>query len=135
MKKIKNACIIDDDPIFVFGAKIMLKKYNFCSNVEVYKNGKEALENMVPANRPIENFPDIIFLDLNMPVMDGWEFLEEFSKISKLGKVAIFVLSSSIDSRDLQRAKTFDVVNDFIEKPLSTDKIKQLVQKLEADVN
>ncbi|MCM4167681.1 Chemotaxis protein CheV [Arenibacter antarcticus] len=133
MKTIKQACIIDDDTIFVFGIKIMLKKNNYCSNVVVYKNGKEALENMVLANSTITNLPDLIFLDINMPVMDGWEFLDEFSKFPKASEVAIFVLSSSIDARDLERAKSYEVVRDFIEKPLSNTKLKNLIHQLETD--
>ncbi|GGW28939.1 response regulator [Arenibacter certesii] len=129
MKIIRQVCIIDDDPIFVFGAKRMLTKNNFCSNIEVFTNGKDALENILPRND--ESFPDIIFLDLNMPVMDGWEFLDEFSKSSKKCKVLLFVLSSSIDSVEVQTAKTYDVVFDFIEKPLSKDKINLLKNKLE----
>ncbi|MDX1363561.1 response regulator [Arenibacter latericius] len=128
MKTIKQVCIIDDDPIFVFGTKRMLTKNNFCSNIEVYTNGEDALESI--SLREESNFPDIIFLDLNMPVMDGWEFLDEFSKLSKKSKVLLFVLSSSIDSQEVQRAKTYDVVYDFIEKPLTKDKIGVLINKL-----
>lgn len=130
MKTIERACIIDDDPIFVFGAKIILRNSNFCSQVEVYNNGKEALEHLVPAINTEDNFPEVVFLDLNMPVMDGWEFLEEFSKFPNASKLSIYVLSSSIDSRDVIRSKAYTIVTDFIEKPLSNEKIMRLIDQL-----
>ncbi len=130
MKTVKKVCIIDDDPVFVFGAKILLRKNDFCSDVKVYKNGKEALEHIMPGGEENEDAPDVIILDLNMPVMDGWEFLDEVSKLSKIDKKPIFVVSSTIDPKEVQRIKSYDVVHDFIEKPLSKEKIRLLKDKL-----
>ena len=81
MKKIDLACIIDDDPIFVFGIKKMMELSEFCNGFIVYKNGHEALNNLKAIVSSGGKIPDVILLDLNMPILDGWQFLEEFTKV------------------------------------------------------
>ena len=128
---INNICIIDDDPIFVFGSKILLRNNSFASDYLVCQNGKEALDVITPLIESEEKLPEVIFLDLNMPIMDGWEFLDEFGKISREREIRIYILSSSVDSRDIERAKKYDMVNGFIAKPLTDVKIKELAQEIE----
>lgn len=129
--KINTAFIIDDDPIFVFGSKVLLKKHGFASNIVVFQNGKEALETIEKLLDPEGVLPEVIFLDLNMPIMDGWEFLEAFGKLSGVEDVRLYILSSSIDSRDMERAKHYDSVTDFIPKPLTDGKISELLNSIE----
>ena len=129
--KINTAFIIDDDPIFVFGSKVLLKKHGFASNIVVFQNGKEALETMEQLLDSEGVLPEVIFLDLNMPIMDGWEFLEAFGKLSGVEDVRLFILSSSIDSRDMERAKHYDSVTDFIAKPLTDGRINELLNSIE----
>tara|TARA_R110002049_G_scaffold308561_1_gene512935 strand:- start:366 stop:761 length:396 start_codon:yes stop_codon:yes gene_type:complete len=128
---INTTCIIDDDPIFVFGSKILLRNNSFASNIVVCQNGKEALDMIVAMLELGEVLPEVIFLDLNMPIMDGWEFLEEFGKLPNVQNIKIFILSSSIDSRDIEKAKQYYIVNDFIAKPLTDRKIIELLKKIE----
>tara|TARA_R100001369_G_scaffold50016_5_gene76765 strand:+ start:1824 stop:2219 length:396 start_codon:yes stop_codon:yes gene_type:complete len=128
---INTICIIDDDPIFVFGSKILLRNNSFASDYLVCQNGKEALDVITPLIESEEKLPEVIFLDLNMPIMDGWEFLDEFGKISREREIRIYILSSSVDSRDIERAKKYDMVNGFIAKPLTDVKIKELAQEIE----
>ncbi|MEG3657593.1 response regulator [Arenibacter palladensis] len=128
---INTICIIDDDPIFVFGSKILLRNNSFASDYLVCQNGKEALDVITPLIEAEERLPEVIFLDLNMPIMDGWEFLDEFGKISRERGIRIYILSSSVDSRDIERAKKYDMVNGFIAKPLTDVKIKELAQEIE----
>ena len=128
---INTICIIDDDPIFVFGSKVLLKNNSFASDYLVCQNGKEALDVITPLIESEEGFPEVIFLDLNMPIMDGWEFLDEFGKLSGEKGIRIYILSSSVDSRDMERAKNYGMVNGFIAKPLTDAKIKELVQEIE----
>ncbi|MDO6603783.1 Response regulator receiver domain-containing protein [Arenibacter palladensis] len=128
---INTICIIDDDPIFVFGSKILLRNNSFASDYLVCQNGKEALDVITPLIESEEKLPEVIFLDLNMPIMDGWEFLDEFGKISRERGIRIYILSSSVDSRDIERAKKYDMVNGFIAKPLTDVKIKELAQEIE----
>lgn len=128
---INTICIIDDDPIFVFGSKILLRNNSFASDYLVCQNGQEALDTIIPLIESEERLPEVIFLDLNMPIMDGWEFLDEFGKISRERGIRIYILSSSVDSRDIERAKKYDMVNGFIAKPLTDVKIKELAQEIE----
>lgn len=76
-----------------------------------------------------EDIPQIIFLDLNMPVMDGWEFLNEFSKIKNQirKKIDLYVVSSSIDSRDIERAKSIDIVSDYLTKPIKLNDFERIL--------
>ena len=92
MKKVDIACIIDDDPIFVFGTKKILELANFCNSFMVFQNGEEALNNLKPiVESGGPSIPDIILLDLNMPIMDGWQFLEEFTKIPSEQQILIYI--------------------------------------------
>jgi CheY-like chemotaxis protein len=77
--------------------------------------------------------PDIIFLDLSMPVMDGWEFLKEYALLQPRlkKKIALFIVSSSISPHEVERSKTFQVVTDFLIKPLAKGKIREIFEELE----
>lgn len=120
--KIETACIIDDDPIFLFGTKILLNKNNFSNSILVSENGQEAINDLQEYVKTKQKLPEVIFLDLNMPVLDGWEFLDSFNSFFKDLETKIYILSSSIDSRDIKRSKEYTLVKGFIPKPL-TDKI------------
>ncbi|MGB3151177.1 MAG: response regulator [Maribacter sp.] len=121
MKKIQSCCIIDDDPIFIYGTKRLMKEINFCESIIVYNNGQEALEGLILISESGQKIPPFIFLDLNMPIMNGWEFLEEFTKIpnNSLKKTTIYIISSSVDPRDLERVKNYKAVNNYILKPIT----------------
>ena len=99
MKKVNLTCIIDDDPIFVFGIKKVMELINFSDSIMVFKNGQEALDNLRPIILAKENLPDIILLDLNMPVLDGWQFLDEFIKIPCSKKIIIYISILLFQSR------------------------------------
>tara|TARA_R110002051_G_scaffold4731_9_gene26266 strand:+ start:2170 stop:2574 length:405 start_codon:yes stop_codon:yes gene_type:complete len=128
--KIDSVCIIDDDPIFVYGTKVLLN-YNrsFCSNILVYENGKEALDDLRFMMKSKIEFPEVIFLDLNMPIMNGWDFLDEFIKLDTQEKVRVYVVSSSINEMDKQRALKYNIVVDFISKPFTAAKLEQLIMQ------
>jgi len=136
-QKVELACIIDDDKIYVNLVKKIIEIKKLSENLLIYKNGKEALDYFkeIMENATDENkLPDIIFLDLNMPVMDGWEFLNEFIKIknSLNKKITLYVVSSSIDPRDLERAKSFNLVTDYLIKPIELKKFEKIFEKTAA---
>lgn len=127
----KHSCIIDDDPICVFGIKKSLKEANFFDDIVSYPNGLEAIrafEKIISENK---NLPSIIFLDLNMPIMDGWDFLEDFKKIPLKNRenVRIYIVSSSVDQSDFIKAKSFEEVHDFFTKPITKQNINQVIEE------
>lgn len=129
MSKAEVACIIDDDQVYVFAMKKMIMGNAFCKEVISFKNGEEALlflhSKMIDPN----GLPEIIMVDINMPIMDGWEFLDEFIKLmpSLPRKVTIYMISSSIRLADVERAKNYSEVQDYIVKPLLIDNLKQIL--------
>lgn len=135
-QKVELACIIDDDKIYVNLVKKIIEIKKLSENLLIYKNGKEALDYFKDTleNMSEDKLPDIIFLDLNMPVMDGWEFLNEFIKIkNNFNKnITLYVVSSSIDPRDLERAKSFNLVTDYLIKPIELKKFEKIFEKTAA---
>jgi CheY-like chemotaxis protein len=126
----KTACIIDDDRIYVSLVKKIIERKNLCSKLLIFNDGKQSItyfEALLDDLR-IEDIPEVIFLDLNMPIMDGWEFIERFKKIkNKFNKdIELYVVSSSINPIDINRAKAFNEVNDYIKKPLNIKALEKI---------
>lgn len=127
-----SACIIDDDPIYVYGFKKLINLKGLNSQISSFSNGNQAITWLKnPFNAP--NLPDVIFLDVNMPGMDGWEFLQEFAEIkSQLGKkISIYMLSSSISLNDVYRAKNNADVVDYIFKPINEQQLTDILGMLQ----
>ncbi|SEK91012.1 Response regulator receiver domain-containing protein [Maribacter orientalis] len=129
MKKVQVCCIIDDDPIFIYGTKRIIKEVDFAENIIVYNNGQEAVDGLKEIINEGGFLPEVIFLDLNMPIMNGWEFLEEYKNcqydISK--KTTIYIISSSVDPRDLERVKHYNEVDMYILKPITPDDLGKIL--------
>lgn len=122
-------CLIDDDRIYQFTAKRIIELVNPMQKVLVFSNGKEALDFFSQQTLKHDELPDVILLDINMPVMNGWEFLEAYNGVkSDLDKhINIYMVSSSVDANDKLRSKTFDV-KDFIEKPLDKEMMLKILK-------
>ncbi|MEM7382378.1 MAG: response regulator, partial [Bacteroidota bacterium] len=103
MKKINRISIIDDDPITIFGIKKMLDHLDVCDSISTYLNGKEAIDAIKDRITDKLEVPEVIFLDINMPIMDGWQFLEEFIALPIKQKIRINIVTSSIDISDRER--------------------------------
>ena len=125
MRKINVACIIDDDPIFVRVVKKMMDVADFCNNVQVFNNGKEAVDSL--KDSAASDAPDIIFVDINMPVMNGWGFLDTFESLGLPKSTHVYVVSSTIDPSEIQKARSYSFVVDFVEKPMSVDVLKNIL--------
>jgi CheY-like chemotaxis protein len=132
-QKVELACIIDDDKIYVNLVKKIIEIKKLSKNLLIFKNGREALDHfkLILENATEDVLPDIIFLDINMPVMDGWEFLNEFIKIKNNfeKKITLYVVSSSIDPRDLERAKSFNLVTDYLIKPIELKRFEKIFDR------
>ena len=127
-----NICVVDDDNIFQFTMKLSLKPIDNIDEIRFFSDGLAAIDYILDNFNNPKKIPDIIFLDINMPVMDGYQFIEEYRKIkSKLSKkIIIYMLSSSIDPVDLEKVKLIDEVSYYITKPIKQDVLKDLFQEL-----
>jgi len=131
MSKIDITCIIDDDPIFVFGAKRMMEFSDFCTSFMLFKNGREALNNLAPLLISGNTIPEVILLDINMPIMDGWQFLDEFTQIETHKLITIYIVSSSIDPADMNRVDDYKSVTNYIIKPISMEVLRQIMLEMD----
>ena len=131
MKKFDLACLIDDDEIFAFGAKRIIEMSEICNELKVLKNGQEAIDYLVPRLDEFSNQPVFILLDLNMPVMDGWGFLDAFVKLNIEEKITIYMVTSSIDEQDRLRAKKYEKVSGYVIKPITTQMFQSLFEEKE----
>jgi CheY-like chemotaxis protein len=124
MTKFTNVLLVEDDPITIMVCDRIIKMTSFAEKVTSCENGKIAIDHL--SNITADSIPAIIFLDINMPVMNGWDFLEEFEKIrSKFNAMPrIYLLSSTVDPEDYKKAKKFTLVEDFISKPLSKEALQ-----------
>ena len=131
-EKIKLACIIDDDKIYVNLVKKIIETKKLCDHLLIFKDGKEGIDyfETLLQNFEKENLPEVILLDLNMPVMDGWEFLDYCEKhIPTLtDSCMICILSSSIIGKDIIRADQHPMVSEYVAKPLTGAKVKSAYQ-------
>lgn len=128
---------VDDDPITLMLCKMVITRSEFSKQIITAQNGEEALQyfddlRLNNLGTAIVEYPKLIFLDLNMPVMGGWEFLDHFSKEeyrSSFPECKVVVLSSTIDPDDIRKAKTYSMVLDFLSKPISKEMLEDLKKR------
>ena len=123
--------LVDDDEINNFISIKLIKKALLSTEIAACLNGKFAIEQLLEMQKKgAEKLPDYILLDINMPIMNGWEFLDEYKRlnIDPLGKTKIYIISSSVFSNDINKARSYPLVKSFISKPLSVEKIKEMFE-------
>lgn len=128
MKKISNLYVIDDDKIYHFLLKNLFKQNGIEVVSTFFVNGSDAID-YIKKNNGEEILPDLILLDVNMPIMNGWQFLEEFGKISKdLTKTpTIYMISSSNNEVDINKSKEFDgAVKGYFLKPICKEDLDKI---------
>lgn len=125
---LKKVFILEDDDIASFILQKELERHPSFHDSIIFENGEKAMQHIM--NQPNE-LPDLIFLDINMPIMDGWEFLDELKTSFPDFKVPIAMLTSSINPEDIENSKKHSSVIGFFSKPISQDILTEISQKLE----
>lgn len=132
MSTTKKLTIIDDDDTFIYLTKKTVEQTNLVKLIKIFGNGLDAIDFLKKNKGNPDVLPEIILLDLSMPIMDGWQFLEAFTELNpKIGKkITIYICSSSISPDDIKKAKTISAVTDYIIKPITKDKLIEMIARL-----
>lgn len=120
--------LVDDDEIFRLAAEVLIKSSDLTDEVIQLENGLEAYDALMALENTPDDLPEIMFLDINMPLMNGWELLEELKNGPEVikNKVQIHVLTSSIDPHDLVLSKTYEFIAGYITKPLTEGDLNKI---------
>lgn len=128
MKKIDLAYIIDDDEIIIYLTGEIIKTANFTEKTETFLDGQQAINRLKQVIEEGGKLPDVILFDLNMPVMDGWEFVDEFLKLPIKKEIPLFVFTSSINPADKDKSFSYSTIKGFIQKPLTNQKLDKILR-------
>lgn len=123
MSLFQTVLLIDDDSISNFITEKLILRENFAREVTSFLSAEAALSYLKDLEKDQQQAPDIIFLDLNMPEMDGWEFMTAFKQFPQgfTANSRVFMLSSAVDSKDIVQARNMEEIEDFISKPLTRE--------------
>ena len=123
-------CIIDDDMVSQFVLSKIIQKNTIDKTIITFLDGQDAIDFLIANAKNTDKIPDLIFLDNFMPIVDGWEFLEQYKKIksSIAKKTSIYMTSSSIDPSDYNRAASIIEITDCISKPPSAEEVNKIIE-------
>lgn len=128
----KSICIIDDDRIYTYGISKIIKSHLPGNELSSFENGRQALDAITKMAENNEDLPDMILLDIDMPEMNGWDFLHAFQKVrDKIEKeIEIYVISSRVNdnNEELYKIEWNQKVSDFIQKPVNIEALKKLLK-------
>lgn len=132
MRPINLVALIDDDEIVKFIGSKVIESTKLVDRIKTFSNGEEAINFLKSNSKQPDLLPEIILLDLSMPIMDGFEFLENYITLEpKLNKkITIYVVSSSISEKDIGRINKISEVSDYIIKPITKEKFENIVHAL-----
>ncbi|SMD33100.1 Response regulator receiver domain-containing protein [Reichenbachiella faecimaris] len=127
MKSVKSIYVVEDDPISSFVIKLALQQHPAFDEAVEFKNGQVAVDHLLK-NEANGNLPELILLDINMPVMDGWDFLDKFSEMGVSKDIPVVMLTSSINPNDIEKANAHELVKGFLSKPLNKEKLDEVLR-------
>lgn len=125
---LKLIYVVEDDLITATTTKVLVEKTLPETQVQLYANGQRALTHLTATLQAGGNLPDLILLDLNMPLMDGWEFLDAFSCLPLTHPVCVLLLTSSINPEDRARAARYQAVAGYFTKPLDMSIVSRMLR-------
>ncbi|CAM2962263.1 response regulator [Flavobacterium frigoris] len=129
--KNKTTYIIDDDKLSIKLMSMLISKNKFCQEIISFHNSQEALNELRKNCNDSSSLPDVILLDLNMPLLDGWQFLDEFVQLPIKKEISIFIVTSSIDPSDIEMVKKYAIVKNYIMKPITAQKLEDASKLIE----
>lgn len=118
--------LIDDDYLTLRLTTMLANRISFSSSLESFSNAKIALELLQKNATNHHDLPDCILLDINMPLMNGWEFLDALKQLNIQKYIFVFIMTSSIEFSDIEKAKKYANVKNYIEKPISIEKLEAI---------
>lgn len=123
----KRVFLVDDDEIINHVHTLVISRIDPTAEITLFKSGLQFIQSIESTDS--FSFPDIIFLDIRMPGMSGFEVLDVLMNAhqSKLGNTSIYILSSTLDDRDLSKANSYPIVTNFMSKPLTFDIVSSLL--------
>ena len=136
MRKGLIACIIDDDTIYQFTMKAILTKMACFKEIYIFNDGEEAIDYLSSHAQEPEKIPDMVLLDIDMPVLDGFQFMEQYEiLLPQLKKTAtIYMSSSSLDPKDIVKANKIENIKEYLIKPIEESKLAAMVKQIENTV-
>jgi two-component system chemotaxis response regulator CheY len=121
--------LIDDDPSFQFVSKKLLKASGHPHRLLQFHDGLEAIHYFEAHYHAPEELPDLIFLDINMPYLDGWQFLDRLSALGLPSKpIVIYIVTSSLSPVDMDKAASYEMLSGYEVKPITKEKIKEIIE-------
>jgi CheY-like chemotaxis protein len=130
-QKLKTILLVDDDQATNFLHKMVIKKTDCTDEVHIELNGESAIKYIATMQDGKYPSPDLIFLDINMPRMNGWAFLEAYEKLRQemKSKAVIVMLTTSLNPEDMEQAKKFKEISAFKSKPMTQHMLRDIIEK------
>ena len=134
MKKKLNCVLLVDDDATNYIHKFIINEINFAKHIKIVENGQEALNYLKSKNDRDYRRPNLIFLDVNMPQMDGWEFLEHYKRLDEelIDKMMVVMLTTSLNPDDKANAETIGYIDRYMTKPLNAKMLRELLLQYSA---
>ncbi len=129
-----RVCLVEDEPIHALIAHRYLLGFSQVVHIDAYVDGKEAFDGLLASVEQGKPLPNLILLDINMPIWDGWQFLDALKPYPQLREIRVYLVSSSQSDYDLNKAKDYDLASRYIYKPLDAEKIAKVLAEMSAAI-